>query len=235
MPRRLKVPGLTWQRGLLLVVATLGAAVALAQVYQLARAWWPEPWLAAAIVHTVLAAGVLAYASVTGRYAALQPEPWAKPWLVARPWLPWLPAGLVLFGSVVLAQASRMAAGSGAVSSALEPVQWAWIFWVPLVEEIVFRGGFGAALRRIDPVWALWFSSVLFAAAHADPSWARLIAGDVGTPLGPFLLGLSCAGLFAATGRLGPAVALHAACNATVVIFAAGDARWLEWLGFLYG
>jgi membrane protease YdiL (CAAX protease family) len=85
-----------------------------------------------------------------------------------------------------------------------------------------------------SPLWAGWFAALTFAFVHGDPTVAHLIAGRIGLPLGPFLLGLCCEALVEATGRLAPAIAFHGACNATVAIFALADGRWLDWLGFLY-
>jgi membrane protease YdiL (CAAX protease family) len=136
---------------------------------------------------------------------------------------------------------SRALAGDAAVAAARpEPVPLAplaWILWIPPIEELVFRRGVGRLFRRLAPglIWPAWFSSLTFALVHAEPTLAHLLAGRVGLPLGPFLLGLGCEAALAASGRLLPAVLLHAACNGTATIFALIDPRWLDWLGFLYG
>jgi membrane protease YdiL (CAAX protease family) len=104
-----------------------------------------------------------------------------------------------------------------------------------VVEEIVYRGVFGVALRRrLGGPWGAWLSAVLFAFMHTQPTLARLGAGAVGLPLGPFLLGLLTELTMAASGSLWPGVLLHAACNATPWIFAWGDPRWFTWLAALY-
>ena len=136
---------------------------------------------------------------------------------------------------MILAAVTRLAGGAPPPTTGLA-VPLAWILWIPPAEELVFRAGVGRLFRRLagGSPWAAWFSALTFALVHAGPTLARLLAGQVGAPLGPFLLGLACEALLAASGRLLPAVALHAACNATAAVFAAGDARWLDWLGFLY-
>lgn len=111
-----------------------------------------------------------------------------------------------------------------------------WILWVPMVEELVFRVGIGRWLRSwLGIFWGAWFGSVLFSLVHAAPTFSNLMAGQIGLPFGPFLLGLCCELLYMVSGRVWSIVALHAACNTTVVIFALGDDRWLQWLDFLYG
>ncbi len=144
----------------------------------------------------------------------------------------YLPAAIILVGTIILASVTRLA-GSAPQGAAAMPL--AWVLWVPPVEEVVFRAGLGQAFRRLArPLWAAWFASLTFALVHANPTVANLLSGHLGLPLGPFLLGLCCEGLVQATGRLAPAVAFHAACNATVALFAWGDARWLDWLSPLY-
>lgn len=207
-----------------LIVVSLVVAVALGTLYAAARSWVQPAWLAAALVHTGLAIPVL---MVLARRGAL------KGALGLGPWQAYIPTAVIVLGVVFLTAGSRLFAGPAeSISIDIEP---AWILWVPLVEEIVFRVGIGSSLRRLgSPLWAIWFSALVFAMAHGAPTLSRLAAGEVGVPLGPFLLGLLCEALYLKTGRLLPIVALHAACNATPLLFALLDARWLEWLGFLY-
>lgn len=207
-----------------LLILTLVAAVALAELYVPLRPLFAEPWMAPAVAHSALAVLVLALAAKRNRVAAM---------FAPRPVGPFFPALGILAGVLVMIGISRQigtpAAGQGGIP-------WAWVLWIPVAEELVFRAGIGEAFRRSSgsAVWGSWFSALAFALVHGDPTLAHLMEGKVGLPLGPFLLGLLCEGLYARTGRILPVILLHAVCNATAALFAAGDARWLDWLGFLY-
>jgi len=82
------------------------------------------------------------------------------------------------------------------------------IAFAPLAEEYLFRG---LLFRALDREWGGWravaASAALFAIYHPPLSWL---------PVG--LLGMACALLFKNTGRLAPAVILHMAYNAVVLI-----------------
>jgi membrane protease YdiL (CAAX protease family) len=87
----------------------------------------------------------------------------------------------------------------------------------PVLEELVFRAGVQAGLRQRLASWgtaaapvAILISSLLFAACHAlrQPTAAALVAA------GTLLPSLACGWLYERTARLGPCIALHAACNA---------------------
>lgn len=195
-------------------------AVALAEIY---AALTPFAggigWVAALCVHSLLAAFVLGRRG-RGRFfgGAL---------------LYYAPSAVVALGSFALVAVGSLR--GGATSRSVGPEQLAWILIVPWVEEAVFRLGIGDAFRRYGGVfWGTWFSAVVFGLVHTQPTVASLVALRIGLPLGPFLLALCCEAIYVRSGRLLPAVAFHAACNATVVIFAYGDARWLDWLGLLY-
>lgn len=217
---------------------TLTLAVCLAEVYDRLGVLVGETWLAAAILHSGLGLVVLAFYhrhDALGELVSASTVWQGAPDLLRRaPRRAYLPAAAVLLGAMLLVLVSRQIGRPTARAGIATNV--AWIVWIPIVEELVFRAGLGAAFRRwLGRLWGSWFAAALFALVHAAPTFEHLIAGRVGLPIGPFLLGLGCELLFVATGRLGPAVALHAACNATVVVFALGDDRWLDWLGFLYG
>ncbi len=207
-----------------LILLSVVAAVALAELYHPLRPVFAPTWLAPAVVHSVLAVFVLFLAHRRGKLREI---------FRIDSLLPFLPALVILAGVGIMILASRQM-GDPTASTATLP--WAWILWIPVVEEIVFRAGIGDALRRTSGslLWGSWFSAVTFALVHADPTLARTLAGEVGLPLGPFLLGLLCEALYVKTGRLLPVILLHAVCNATAALFALGDARWLDWLGFLY-
>ena len=190
-------------------------------------------WLIAATVNSVLAVAVGSLAT-KGRWPqARHPHPWSL--LRERPWRAYLPALLLLGLAVVAAAATRLLAPPPTVEDqGGTPVLW--VIWIPLVEEVVFRLGVGGLFSRIltPKAFAAWFSAITFALAHAHPTPERWLDLSVSLPLGPFVLGLAAQLLLQASGRLGPAIALHAAANATVMVFAAMDPRWLSWLQFLY-
>jgi membrane protease YdiL (CAAX protease family) len=193
-------------------------------------------WLPVVVINSLLALVVLAFYGRQGRLRSLlnwraDTTFFGKKHVL----LPYAPALIVLVGVLLLITASRMIGGDLNTDTVHGVVPLAWITWVPLVEELVFRVGLGEAFRRRGgPLWGSWFSAVTFALVHASPTLAHLSSGAIGLPLGPFLLGLCCEALFVTTQRLWPIVALHAACNATVAIFVWGDQRWLAWLQFLY-
>lgn len=83
----------------------------------------------------------------------------------------------------------------------------------PIIEELFFRGLFLRALeKRWGPRWALWVSSLVFAAVHLQLLQFPALA----------LIGLVLGWLTLRTGRLGPAIWAHIAFNtvATVVLLA---------------
>jgi membrane protease YdiL (CAAX protease family) len=193
-----------------------------------------EAWRVAAWINTLLALAVAA--SWWRRSARPRPRDGGLArFMSLHPALPYLPALVVLAGAAAVALLSRAVAPASTAVDTAATLPWAWILWVPLVEELVFRIGIGGFLRtRGGSLWGAWFSAVAFAFVHASPTLSNLAALRLGLPLGPFCLAIACETLVVATGRLGPAVFLHAACNATVAVFAAIDPRWLEWLGWLY-
>lgn len=211
------------RNALLLIVVSLVAAVSLAELYSRVPLTGPA-WLRAAVVNSVLAAIVLVTLARAGRWRAE---------FALDSWKPYLPAAVIGLGSVAIALTSRLfIPTSEGVEASVDP---AWIFWIPVVEELVFRVGILGALRRLGgPVWSIWFGAVIFAMAHGGPTLARLQAGTVGVPIGPLLLGVLAGALYVKTNRVLPVMALHAVCNATPLIFATFDGRWIEWLGFLY-
>lgn len=211
------------RRGLALVAAAFAAAVVLAEVYQLVAASLSPPWLAAASVNSVGTIAVIAWRLRRGQSRLFYFGAWR--------W--YLPALVVFCGSAGLAFASRIY--GGLAKSGPSDLPWAWIVWVPIVEEVVFRAGLGQGLRRLAPQpWAAWFSAGAFALVHAEPTLGHVLVGQIGLALGPFLLGLCCEALVAASGSILPGILLHAACNATVIVFQAVDERWLVWLRVLY-
>ncbi len=82
---------------------------------------------------------------------------------------------------------------------------------LPLVEEIVFRGGLSSFLRRLQgsSFWASYASALVFAFAHS----IFLPRGDLTLVVGPFLLGCCCELLRAWRGALWPGILLHGVLN----------------------
>jgi membrane protease YdiL (CAAX protease family) len=141
-----------------------------------------------------------------------------------------VPAFGILLGCLILGLGSRLMLGPVAV----EKGTWDWSFlafilWIPLIEECVFRLGFGGIVRqKLGLFWGSYGSALVFALAHGGISlWPNL-------SLGPLLLGLGCEWIFIRTGRLSAAIAFHAACNGSAGIFSSLDSRWLQWLQLLY-
>ncbi|MBC7659601.1 MAG: CPBP family intramembrane metalloprotease [Chitinophagaceae bacterium] len=101
--------------------------------------------------------------------------------------------------------------------------------WIPVVEEIVFRRFLSQWIGlRVQGLWAIYVSGLAFALAHTSPPlhpWP---------PLGPFLLGCACTWVYRATGRTLAPIILHAACNASAVMFAVYAPSWLDHLSLLY-
>ena len=225
-PEDLSVARLNLPKAIWLTILSLLLAVVLAEFYDFLSSWLSPSWFAAAISHSLIAIFIAAYWWHHDRKV-----------FHLGSWLSYLPAVIVLGGSAVAALLSRAYCGdpNDAVSgNNMHPI-WAGVIWVPLVEEIVFRGGIGAVYRRLSPpFWAAWFAALVFALVHANPTWNNLANGRVGLALGAFLLGLCCEYLIIKTGRILPCVAFHAACNATVMIFGVLDKRWLDWLAPLY-
>lgn len=210
------------------ILATLIFAVLFAETYGLLNQLVPTPWIAAALIHTIFAAAF--FLAVLSR-----PFPSYRSLFLLPSSLVWyLPALIILGGSLLIAF------GTGVFSD--EPQgkivfdkQWAWIFWIPLVEEIVFRGFLGEKFRKkFGLIWGVWFAALLFALVHSNPTLERVMALDIGIPLGPFLLGIVAEILLIKSRSLWPCIAFHAACNATVFVFMYLDERWIKWLELLY-
>lgn len=211
----LAVLGLLW---------VIGLAAGLVHFYST----WQTPsiaaWVPALTLHSILAPLWL----LTMHPPEKPPNPSAKYW-------PYLPAITVLVGSLLAVSLSQLYLPSKGIRT----VAWAEILvivlWVPVCEEVVFRGVFSTGLRaRLGPWLGGYLSALLFALVHSDASLVGWLEGRAGIPLGPFLLGLACELVYARTGTIAATIALHAACNTTGPIFAIADERWLMWLGLLY-
>ena len=222
---------LTFRTLSLLLIGTVVIGVCLAELY--GAGWIDPPWLQAALVNSALALGV-------GVWCWLSPS--RRSWLQGKPadfrgwsgyWF-YLPGVLVPGICLVLALGSSWLVPT-AKRLPLESYQWAWVFWIPLVEEVTFRLGISTGFRHFaGAFWGAYFAALLFALVHGSPTLSNMLEWNVGLPIGPFLLALCCEWLLANGRSLWPLVVFHIGCNATVVIFAWWDSRWLQWLGLFY-
>ena len=187
-----------------------------------------EAWAKALCVNTVLAIGAAIW---MWRNRPELPSFAVDPSLMK---IAYGPTVAILGGSIILALASRILF-PGATQASIHWHVWVWVFIVPIVEELIFRVRIGEWFRRLGgPLWGAWFSAALFSFVHTQPTFEKMIALEIGLPLGPFLLGLMCEVIYIKTRRLLPIVILHGICNGTVVIFSLIDSRWFAWLSLLY-
>lgn len=208
---------------LMTTLVSLCVAVILGEVYQFASHVIAPEWMAAASINSII--GIVVFARI-----------WHRDRLLISLGLrqAYLPAFIVLFGSILLA---KLTAEGDTVPMGTEQAVYfvASIAWIPVIEELVFRGGISPMLRaKVGPLWASWFSALIFTMVHGTPTLERLAHGQVGFALGAFLLGICCEALLYWSGSLLPGIAFHAACNATVMIFGVISPKWLDWLGPLY-
>lgn len=224
-------------RTLIMTVLSVVLAIALSEIYRVTEAWGLGGWQGAAVFHALLGFIVVIRFYLLGtlsqKFALCGVGDQAPTWFSEKPWIAYAPAlGLVL-GAGLLGAISLLLGNSPPQGEASVPLAWIWL--IPVVEEIFFRGGVGGVYRRVLPgLGGIWLSSATFALAHAAMTFDHLVQGQVGLPLGPFLLGLLCESVYLLSGSLLPGIVVHAAANATVLVFQMLDPRWLEWLGLLY-
>lgn len=144
----------------------------------------------------------------------------------------YIPAIAILAGSLAMAFLSPALGRT-------EPLGLAYMIAscsvIPVVEEIIFRGGVSAALDRVYPSsWSGYFSAMVFSVAHTTPSFDRVTSLQFGLPVGPFLLGIICEYLARRSRSLVPGIAFHCACNSTVLIFNQWSPGWLNRLSIFY-
>ena len=227
-----------WRLIISSLLAGAVVSVALAELYRVVSILVPIPsdagWIASLIVNSMLAcvvAGIMLTRGLPALPANAAPPKSRWTELLRRWWF--VPSIAIAAGSAALALTSS--ATSEARHLAIPGQQWWFILLVPVVEEMVFRAGIGRWFRAMGGwMWGSYISALLFSFVHSSPDISHLMAGRIGLPLGPFLLGVCCEILYASSGRIWAAILFHMACNATPAIFASIDARWLEWLGGLY-
>jgi len=195
------------------------------------------PWLGALIVNgTIAFCAILVW--LRRPHWGLIPAPrWHRFSLLSpggRLMLAFAPAAAVLTLTMIMGFVSQ-AFGHAERSFRFTHSQWIFVLVVPVVEEWSFRVGLGYFFRRLSgSLWGGYFSAMLFSMVHSLPTWSRVLDLKIGLLPGPLFLGILCEALLLMTGRVLPAIALHMACNATVIIFTVMDGRWLKWLDFLY-
>ena len=202
------------------LLLTISIPIALAYLY---NAIPLQTWLAAALVNSALSLWVLVYYR-----HKLSVWFWAR-----HDFRFYVPALAVLLFCVLAIFAASFYASP--LRGTVAAHHYLWLSWIPIVEEIVFRLGIGGWLRRLaGNFWGSYCSALCFALAHTLPSWERIVAGEVGVPLGPLLLGAVCEFIFVRSKSLMPCIVFHIVCNASVPLFLYFDQRWLTWLSLLF-
>ena len=203
-------------------------ALCLATVYQaygLIRPFWLIP----GIINTALTLGLFFHKPTRnlflGQYLRLGPARY------------FIPSAIILSLCLLAIYLSRL---HGTVpttkSSPWNPYLLATVFWIPIVEESIFRVLIGGYFRRYlgGLMIGSYFSAVTFALCHAMPKIADIMSFTIAVPIGTFFLGLACEALLIKSGSLWPPTVLHGTCNLTGILFLNFDSRWLHWLKPLY-
>lgn len=178
-------------------------------------------WLAAALLNTLISVCLLAKYH---RHIVFQTSGYF-----------YLPAGLVLLGCVLAILVSSHYSSPLQERGSIPPRQYLFVVWIPLIEEVVFRFGLGRWFRSvIGNLWGGYCAAFCFSYVHSFPTLAKVMTGNIGIVLPPLLLGLACEYLFVKSRSLLPSIALHTACNATVLLFLVFDQRWFGWLKIFY-
>ncbi len=223
-----------------LIASSVSLAILLSETYSLLKPYTSEAWIAAAIVNSILSVGIIIILGKNLiRFMPKAGEDHSRHDVPS--WMFYIPGVIILLGTGFLILLSHFF-----VDSELRPSEnistshWStyalFILWIPLIEELVFRVGVGNLLRKIGgKIWGSYFSALLFSLVHSHPTLLNMLGLKISLPLGPLLLGLVAETLYVFSGkRLGPIIFFHAVCNGTTVLFLLGDARWLNWLNFLY-
>ena len=209
------------------VSVSLAIAVALGETYAFfIDKLVVSPWIAILAAHCLLAAVLLKWSQPLRESFRLR----------GGPLMPWLAAPLVLTGALflgILTRSDSMKYSLAASSDLVYAV--ATLTVIPMVEEVIFRGGISPFLARfVGGSWAVWFAAIVFSMAHTLPTFGRLVGFKVGLPLGPFLLAICCDFIVRRWGRIWPAVFFHSACNGTVYVFNYVNPSWMRHFGGLY-
>ncbi|MBP9706275.1 MAG: CPBP family intramembrane metalloprotease [Oligoflexales bacterium] len=185
-----------------------------------------HPWFGIAVVNTVLASFVVLLLIIKNTASIqLTSKKMNSLW--------YAPSIAVLILAVIL----QIAVYSwNEINWTINIEQAAFIFWIPLIEELIFRSGIANALIKFStPVLGHFFAALIFALVHNFSVLESFnIAELFNLPLGAFLLGICCSYLYCMAKDIRPAILFHMACNATVVILGSNGAIWLKRFHFLY-
>jgi len=200
----------------------------LAELYSaLGRAIDTDPIISAWLVN--FSAFVLSGMFLTHLQSATRPH------VPTKVWVYFVPSLVIFIGSALLAIVSSMGASIGTGPLPQPIMTFMTVIAVPVIEELLFRKRFSLWFdAKLSGNWAVYANALFFSWMHSQPTLQNLLSGKINLPLGPFLLGLFCAQIYRLSNKIEPSIAFHIACNSTVVIFSQIDARWLEWLQFLY-
>lgn len=153
--------------------------------------------------------------------------------IFATPFRFYLPSLILLL--VILILATYVSTSPDALRGGFEWKHLAWIFWIPLIEEWVFRFGLGQILmERLGVAFGAYLASLIFATLHRPFSLNLLLKGEVYPVLNAFLLGMICNLMYYFSKRIAPCVLFHAVCNASIPIFLLSDARIFRLLKVMY-
>ena len=154
-----------------------------------------------------------------------------------RDWLPWLLGFAIIYacrtavvvvaaaltGGRAVAEASNLDVGSPTVLSTVV-LGLTVVVLAPVTEELMFRGLLLRSFMRRTTFWpAALLSSLLFALFHVYE--VDTLLGAVTLALSVGALGLGNCFVVRMTGRLTPAIMVHASCNALALVVALATAR----------
>lgn len=221
---------LSFKNALSHVILLIFFAMCFSYVYAAAGQWLKPAWLGAAVMNTFLATIVLIAAVKAPHRISGDVKPLRRS--TQKKWT-YLPAIFIVTSTLLLGTISSYFGQPETLN--ITANQWLLISWIPVVEEIVFRRGIGQYyVSKMGVIWGSYFSALLFAMAHTDLTLPSILSGNIGIPLGPFLLGFAANILMCKSRSLLAPILLHAACNSTVVILSLLDSRWFSWLYYLY-
>ena len=202
------------------------AALSLSSLYQLAGLFFENSWLPPLVVNGILSVIVI----YNWKRKNQAPLPTFVPKLVY--FLPSLVTLLAIIVAIIISRSSID--GAPAIAYNLENIIF-FVVLVPIVEELVFRAGFGPIfIEKGGIFWGIYWTALLFSLCHTMPTFSDVLHLNISLPLGPFLLGIICHWIYHKSATVLPAIVFHSVCNASVYIFSTYDHRWIDWLNLLY-
>ena len=207
------------------VVYCIAIAVALRYFYNLASAG-DEYWKGAAIVNCILAVFVL----FIHRKLIFKTNKAKNKWQNLFDYSPLI----FLVGCLLLSLFGDIRGRAGFTTLANE--NWIWIFFIPVVEELTFRVGFGEYFRKkLGLRWGTYFSILLFCLAHTIGTYFYSpLKWFTAIPLGVFLLGLCCELLWIGRQKVATIILFHMVANFSIVLFKWANVPFMSWLTLLY-